>query len=494
VSPAENYAALEHDELVRVTLERDREIAEQEREIEKLKNILIAANKAKYGPKTEKLSSDQLALSFEVAPVQLELPTEKEIVVPAHARTIPRGRKPLPDSLPREEKIYTPEVTHCSCCNTELVSIGEHRTEELEKIPAQLKVIEHVRAKLACPSCKGAGVLVAKLPPSVLPIEGARPGPGLLADIIVSKYVDHLPLHRQEQMFLRHGVELSRKRMCDWVGKVVELLLPLYNQLKREVLSHSYIQADETTIKIQDGETPEHCHTGYLWGVHGPPRLIWFHYAPGRSGEVPKEILQGYRGVIQTDAYAGYNPVFVPEGATRIACFAHVRRKFIEVQSSAGSACARILKLIAAIYQKEASAKTTEARLLVRKNCTRAMAVELLQKSPLSKAIAYALNQKGEIERIFDSGEFELDNNPIERQMKYIAIGRKNYYFAGSHDGATRAAVLYSLLGTCRLNKVNPWEWLRDVLEKVHVHPASRVEELLPHRWRKSSDEILKTC
>ena len=188
---------------------------ERDREIEKLRNIITLSNKAKYGPKTEKLSSNQLALSFELSPVQLELPTETEVEVPAHTRTTPRGRKPLPDSLPREEILYTPDVTHCSCCQAELVSIGEYRTQELEKVPASLKVIEHVRPKLACSSCKGAGVIVAKLPPSVLPIEGARPGPGLLADIIVSKYVDHLPLHRQEQMFFRLGIELSRKRMCD---------------------------------------------------------------------------------------------------------------------------------------------------------------------------------------------------------------------------------------------------------------------------------------
>ena len=483
------------DELIRLIVERDHELAESKREIEKLQNIIASANRAKYGPKTEKLSKDQLSLSFETPPVQLELPTEKEVEVPSHIRVIPRGRKPLPDSLPREEVVYTPEQTHCPCCSSELVTIGEYRTEELEKIPASLKVIEHVRPRLACPCCKEAGVVVAKLPPSVLPLEGARPSAGLLADIVVSKYVDHLPLHRQEEQFLRAGIELSRKRMCDWVAGVVDLVLPLYAALGKEVLLPDYVQADETTIKVQDGEVPEKCHQGYLWGVHGPPNLIWFHYNKGRAGEVPRELFKEYRGLVQTDAYAGYNPVFVPDGARRVACLAHVRRKFIDVQASAGAASSQILKSIAAIYHKEASAKTVEARAAVRLARTRDMAHALialmeswaqktLPKSPLMGALSYALNQKEEILRIFESGVADLDNNAIERQMKQIAIGRKNYYFAGSHEGATRAAVLYSLLATCRLNKVNPWEWLRDILRRISDPSGGSAAQLLPHRWK----------
>ena len=196
----------EPDTLIELVVERDIALAERDREIAKLQNIIRLSNQRTYGPKTEKLSSEQLALSFELLPVQPELPLKEEVVVEKHTRTVRRGRKELPDNLPREEVVYLPEETHCSCCNAELVQIGEHRTQELEKVPAQLKVIEHVRPKMACSKCKGAKVLVAPLPAGVLPIEGARPGPGLLADIAVSKYVDAIPLHRQEQMFARIGL------------------------------------------------------------------------------------------------------------------------------------------------------------------------------------------------------------------------------------------------------------------------------------------------
>jgi len=435
-------------------------VVERDREIAKLQNIIRLANKRAYGPKTEKLSSEQLALSFELPPVQPELPLKEEVIVEKHTLTVRRGRKELPDNLPREEVVYLPEETHCSCCNAELVQIGEHRTQELEKVPAQLKVIEHVRPKMACSKCKGAKVLVAPLPAGVLPIEGARPGPGLLADIAVSKYVDAIPLHRQEQMFARIGIELSRK------------------------------------MKVQNGEKPNACHTGYLWGIHGPPKLIWYHYAESRSGDVPKELLKDYRGVSQTDDYAGYNKVFVPEGCVRLACMAHIRRNFIEAQASARSECARILKLISEVYRGEASTKTHEARFAVRQARTRPLLEELfaflkacmlktLPKSPLAQALSYAIKQEVEVMRIMESGVYELDNNSIERQMKYIAIGRKNYYFAGSHEGARRAAVLYSLLGTCRLNKVNPWEWLSDALVRINVASDDTAVSLLPMNWGK---------
>jgi transposase len=212
-------------------------LTERERESAKLQNIICLANQRTYGSKTEKLSLEQFALSFELSPVQPELPLKEEIVVEKHTRSVSRGRKELPDTLPREEVLYLPEETHCSFCNAELVQIGEHRTSELEKISAQLKVIEHVRPKMACSKCKGSNVLVAPLPAGVLPIEGAHPGTRLLADIAVSKYVDAIPLHRQEQMFARIGIELSRKRMCDWIEGIVELLMPLYGALKRKVLS-----------------------------------------------------------------------------------------------------------------------------------------------------------------------------------------------------------------------------------------------------------------
>lgn len=470
-------------------------LSTKDREIEKLQNAILNANKKTFGSKSEKLSTEQIKFSFNQLPEPKQESLEKEIIVEKHTRVVKKGRNPLPDDLPREEIIYEPEDTHCSCCNHELVKIGEERSSELEKIPAQLKVIEHVRIKKACPACKGAGVLVPPLPPTAFPLERARPGAGLLADIIVSKYVDHLPLHRQEDIYRRLGIELPRQRMCDWVAGVTELLMPIYTALKKEILSLSYIQADETTLKVQDNKIEGKCHTGYLWGLHGPPSLVWFHYAETRSGKVIEEILEGFKGSVQTDFYAGYNQVFVPETCNRVACLAHVRRKFIEVQKTAGKECARILKYIADLYRLEKSVRTDEERGILRHTKSAKIMNDLfdylhelnqrtLPQSLLAKAIKYTLNQEKEIRYILESPVFELDNNGIERQIRPVAIGRKNYMFAGSHDGAKRAAVLYSLLNTCKLNKVNPWEWLRDVMLRVSSDKSVTAADLLPHHWK----------
>lgn len=497
----ESYDSLERNDLIRQIVERDHALVAQreaialrDEEISKLQNLIHNANRKAYGAKTEKLTSDQLNFTFEIPVEQLPLP-EEQIVVEKHTRTVRKGRKPLPSDLPREEVVYEPEESQCGCCGKELSVIGEVRTEELEKIPAQLKVIEHVRIKKACSHCKKSPVLVAPLPPTALPFERARPGAGLVADILVSKFVDHLPLYRQEEQYRRLGIELSRKRLCDWVRMAVELLEPIYNALLKEILTFPYVQADETTIKVQDGEEERKCHTGYLWGVHGPPNLVWFKYAESRAAKVPLEIFKEYRGTVQTDAYVGYDKVFLPETIERLSCLAHIRRKFVEVQKVGGSDCAAILKCISGIYQAERSAKTVEARLAVRKAKTQSTMEQLytfmetsllrtLPKHPLAGALKYALSQKDETFRILTHGAFELDNNGIERLIRPIAVGRKNYLFAGSHDGAHRAAVLYSLLGTCKLHKLNPWEYLRDVLVRVHVHPASDVASLLPHRWK----------
>ena len=489
---ADSYENLDKPALISTILDREQRLSEYAAEIAKLQLLIANANKREYGSKSEKLSSEQIRLSFEIAPSPVQEELTKEVTVERHTRTV-RTKKALPDDLPREQIIYTPEQTHCECCHRALVQIGEEKSEELEKIPAQLKVIEHIRPKLACSHCKEMGVLTAPLPPTVFPLERVRVGPGLLSDIVVSKYVDHLPLHRQEQIFLRDGIELSRKRMCDWVGGIVELLEPVYRALQEEVLRCRYIHADETTIKVQDGEVEGKCHTGYLWGFHGPPG-VFFHYAESRAGEVPLTILKDFTGVIQTDAYAGYNKVLVPQRCERIACLAHVRRKFIEVEKTAGKECAQITGRIAAIYHAEKKATDAAHRLAIREKVTRKLLCDLLEhvtalsartlpEAPLAKAINYMLNQRTEIERIMSTGEHDLDNNAIEREMRPVALGRKNYLFAGSHAGARRAAVLYSLLNTCKIHKVNPRLWLADVLRRISAERGLKPHELLPQSW-----------
>ena len=493
-----NYEQLPKSDLVSILAEKDHEIA-------KLQNIIRNANKRQFGKKSEKLTREQVEL-FSFDEEEQAEPELEETSVKEHRRQIKRGRKPLPADLPRERVEYEPEEMSCSCCGAELTKIGEEITEELEYVPASYKVIEHVRIKRACKSCKSAGVQTGELPPSVQPLERSRPGAGLLSHIILSKYADHLPLYRQEQMFLRDGIVLSRKRMCDWIEAVVELLFPLWRALKKEVLSYPYVQADETSIKVRDLEVlkdKQKLFTGYFWAVHAPPNLAFFEYHPSRAAESAKEVLKDFKGVVQTDAYAGYNAVVLPDDVSRLACMAHIRRKFIENQKFASKAANQIIQQIAKLYKLEKKLKELEPEEKLARRQSKAEPVfdelfqmiekssqSLLPKNGLQDALKYALKQKEQMTLYLSNGAFHIDNNAIERQIRPIALGRKSYLFAGSHDGAKRAAVLYSLLATCKLNQVNPRGWLTDVLRRLPAHPINQVQELLPHRWKKRLTKI----
>lgn len=471
-------------------------VADYEREIEKLQVQVVRANKHLFGKTSERVVPDdrqEPLFSFPEGSAALVEP--ETVTIPEHQRAKRRGRKPLPEALPREVIIHEPAETHCATCQRELVEISREKTEILESVPARLYVQEHVKVSKACPCCKD-GVHSGKLPGGVQPLERSRPGPGLLADIIVSKYCDHLPLHRQEEIFLRKGISLPRQRMCDWIGEVVELFTPLYRALLREVLSSPYVQADETQIDVQDREVEGNITRGYFWGIHKPPDLVYFHYADTRSQEVPKELFKDYRGVVQTDLYAGYGPIYLPDRCTRLACLAHVRRKFVEVEALAKRECQQALTLIGRLYKVESGLRNKEPaeRLAVRERQARPILAELhtflrswkersMPRSLVVSAIDYALQQWGAIQLFLTDGSFLIDNNGIERQIRPIAVGRHNWLFAGSHDGARRAAVLYSLLNSCKLNKVNPLNYMRDIIARVGDHKICDIANLLPHRW-----------
>ncbi len=496
-SKISSYESLSKEALIPVLHSLQAAIAERDQEIDKLQRHISNANRKQFVKKSEKLSGMQEELfSFEA---QAEEVTE-EIEVAGHKRTVKRGRKPLPEDLPRRRVEYFPEEKTCESCGAELTVIGEEITEELERIPARIEVIEHVKIKCACSKCHGARVKTGCLPEGTLPLPGCRPGAGLLTHIILSKYMDHLPLYRQEHMLLREGIVVTRQRMSDWVGQVVEtLLMRLYRALKEETLRLSYVHADETTIKVRDLEVLEDngkLLTGYLWAVLGPPNLAFFEYHASRASEAAKEVLSGFEGTVQTDFYAGYNAVLLPDKVERLACMAHIRRKFLDSRDSAPRDCDPIIKQIAKLYRFESEWKHLSAaeRMENRQKFSspeleklfasmQALSQRLLPKHPLQEALSYALKQRLEMSRYIESGDFSIDNNPVEREIRPVALGRKNYLFAGSHEGAKRAAVLYSLLACCKLNKVNPKDWLTDVLKRINAHPVSRIAELLPHRW-----------
>lgn len=502
---AQQYESLREtpDALISLLVARDVEIQKHEQEIDKLHHLLIQANKHRFGKKSEKLSDSEQQALFSFAPEPEEAP-EPVVEIKGHVRKT-RTKRELPDSLPRERIEYDLESSACPCCQNEMSIIGEELSEELEFVPAFFKVIEHVRLKRACGSCKN-GVYVPPLPPEVKPLERRQAGAGLLAQILVSKYQDHQPLYRQEQIFKRHGIHLPRRLMCGWVEGAVDLLLPIYNGIRKELLKETYLQADETTLKVQDPEVEGRLHTGYLWSILAPPNekrkpRVYFHYAETRAGEVPRELLKDFTGRLQTDAYVGYNPVFVPESCTRVACMAHIRRKFIEAQSTSKSAAGKVLTLIAELYklEKQLKAKTPEERCERRKKkafpllrklyrTIQAQRKTTLPQSVYAKALNYAWDQTTPMLQYLRDGRIEIDNNLIENQMRPVALGRKNYLFAGSHEGAKRAAVLYTLLNTCKLNGVNSYEYLSDVLKKVHL-PGFALSELMPHNWRQKPNE-----
>ena len=284
--------------------------------------------------------------------------------------------------------------------------------------------------------------------------------------------------------------------MCDWVRVSTDLLEPVAHEIHRQILESEAIFADETIMKAQT-QKKQGLHSGYIWGVLGPPG-VYFHYSPSRAGSVAVELLSGYEGFVHTDAYAGYKEVFLPDKCARVGCFAHVRRKFIEVESSAKRDVGKILQMIAALYrvEKKIRGASVEERVRVRqkqsvvqlerlKEYLDALNTRTLPRHPLKKAINYTLKQWLELIVYTTNGHLEMDNNSVERQIRSIAVGRKNYMFVGSHDGGRRAAIMYTLINTCKMQKVNPFLYLQDILRRVATHPNSKIRELTPGNWKK---------
>jgi transposase len=463
-----------------------------------------------YGRKSEKLDPNQLLLfareileSTGVDPATAPPAADAQPAEPVGQAESPKknghGRKPLPKSLERRRKVHEvpPEQLPCPDCGAVRIRIGEEIREQLEFIPASLVVIEHVRPKYACKECQANVVIAERLPE---PIEKGLPGPGLLAQVIVSKYADHLPLYRQEGIFRRHGVELSRQTMCDWMAVSAELLEPIVKEMHREIKKSRVIQTDDTTVPVLDrslGKT----RTGRLWDYLGDrdhPHVV-YDYTPDRSSEGPLRMLEGYEGYLQADAYSAYDTLYAGKKIIEVGCWAHARRKFDEAKTSDAVRAHVALAMIQRLYKVEKDAKDLddEAREAVRKDQSKPILKEIhtwllqekdraLPRSPISEAIGYALNHWQALERYTEAGWLSIDNNASERGMKPVAVGRKNWLFAGSDAGGKTAATLMSLCTTCKNLGVDAFAYLRDVLERISTHPARRIGELLPNQWKKA--------
>lgn len=425
-------------------------------------------------------------------------PEEEEVVV--RKRNKHRGRNPLPKDLPIVELRIDPSAEElvCPCgCGHQRVKIGEKVTDQLEYEPAHYFIQRIIRSVLACPT-EHEHVIVAPLPPR--PIDRGRPGPSVLAHLAVSKYGDHLPLYRLEQISERGGVALSRKTICDWLGRAADLLEPIVEAQTSWLLERGYLQADETPVQVMDPSRPGKTRRGYLWAYGIPWAEVVFDFRLSRARAGPTEFLAKFKGHLQTDGYAGYAEIARLHGVERLGCWAHARRAFFKACPYHGEDGLLIMGLIQNLYRIERQAKAAglnaAATVALRRREAPPvlealkLAIQVAQRkvlpgSLLGKAAAYTLGRWTELTRYVDVGELEIDNNSIEHAIRAVATGRKNWLFLGSPEGGGgRAEVFFSLVGTCKRLRINPFEYLSDVIDRVSTHPASRVLELIPRFWR----------
>lgn len=408
----------------------------------------------------------------------------------------PTGRRALPATLERRKTVIdVPEADRvCLCCKSPLRRIGEDTRERLEYEPASLFVLLEERPKYACAACAD-GVLSAE--PSPAPIARGLAGPGLLAHVVVSKYQDHLPLHRQEHIFERLGVALSRSTMADWMGGVADLLAPVYEALKRDLLASAVIGADETKLPVQ-GEKAGRLDNAWLWVYASAERgVTLFECTRTRGSKEPLRFLEGWRGTLLTDDYGGYKPCHA-RGMTEAGCWAHARRKFHDAKATDPPRAEWMIAAIARLYaiEKDARDLPPEERAGRRRALARPVLEEIrawldrearatLPRSSIGVAIAYTRDRWAALTRYVDDGRIEIDNNRCERALRDVVIGRKNWLFAGSDEGGRRAAVLYSLIACCKQCGVEPWAYLKDLLERL---PTFRGDPgtLTPARWALS--------
>jgi transposase len=478
----------------------------------KIESLLRELLDSKRNRKSEQLSADQLALfaaAWQARQTEAESPAKPESSgdddkdgtpgsgssAPPNPPTKTGGRQPLPRHLKRERIVHdlAEEEKHCPTCQKDLRPIGEESSERYEYVPAQLTVVEDVCQKYAC-DCT---IKTATKPSQ--PIEKSTAGASLLAQVIVAKVADHLPLHRQEKIFERHGVEISRKTMGGWLAQCADLLKPLYASAKEVLFQSKVIGTDDTGVKVLDAQLP-FARTGRIWPYLGDKDhpVILYDYTATRERAGPEEFLKGYQGYLQADAYGGYDAFFKDpaRGLIEVGCWAHARRYFHKALESDQAHMGPALLLIAQLYQVEAEARaiTPEERLGLRQLHWRPILDQLhdyllevrgkvMPKSPEGRAVRYTLKNWRALTRYSEDGDLEIDNNATERAIRGVAIGRNNWVFFGSDQGGKTGAVLRSFVATCQRVGVDPFAWFKDVLSRIADHPISRLAELLPHNW-----------
>ncbi|MFZ6011178.1 MAG: IS66 family transposase [Bacteroidota bacterium] len=469
--------------------------------LNQLEKIVFGSRHERFIPTD---SPQQLALALNTQTASKPEPVKQETIQYTRRKSSPNAnvqaaRMTLPASLPREQVIIEPKEDVSG-----FRKIGEEVTEELERIPGKLFVRQYVRPKYARPS--GEGIVIGELPNR--PIDKGIAGPGLLAQIVIDKFCDHLPVHRQMQRFEREGMRIPYSTLSDWITGTCTLLEPLYELHRTLVLSANYLQVDETPIKVLDKNKKGTTHRGYHWVYHAPlSKQVLFDYREGRGREGPEELLRNFKGFLQVDGYSVYENFDSNKDIVLLHCMAHARRMFDKSRDNDKAraeyvltemqklyALERIIKDNSLTYEDAHTLRQQEAVPIL--NLLRDWMTQeyplVLPKSPIGKAISYSLQRWDKLSLYAQDGRLRVDNNLVENSIRAVAIGRKNYLFSGSHNGAQRAAMLYSFLGTCKIIGINPFEWLCDTLSRAPVHPINQLEELLPNNWAKNVKDTKK--
>lgn len=493
-----------------------------EEQVESLKFQLDQMKRMIFGAKSERYVADNPDEQLSLFETSGKGPGKEEKVnVPAHDRKKSKPKRHpvrlvLPEHLKREEHIIEPQDIDL----TNMVRIGEERTEMLRYTPAELTVKVIVRPKYAPKAAsseqnkeQGNPIVIAELPSRF--IDKCMADESLLRVILTDKYLDHLPLNRIAARFERLGMTIPRSTLCGWVAQSADRLVVLHQKLIELVLAATYLQVDETRMEVLPGKgnrsargrpgkrKKRKTHRGYLWGYQSIlEKLVFFDYSPTRAADNPVKHLKGFGGILQTDCYDVYDQIRkLYPGLTHFHCLNHARREFEKALGNDAQRAGQALEQFQELYALERQAREeqldTDAILALRQKEARPVLDDLFQwmeeqapklppRSPIAKAMAYMLKRKTRMMHYLDDGRLLIDTNPIENLIRPIAVGRRNYLFAGSHEGAQRGAIFYSLFACCKLNEVDPVEWLEDVMIRLADHPINRIEELLPHLWKKN--------